>query len=228
MSPLQRVRSQLKESCLAVNRDLDLVTLIAVSKTWGMEEILPLIDEEQSVFGENKLQELEVKAPALPANLEWHFIGGLQRNKVRKVLQYSNWIHSIDSLKLLNATDRIAGEEGKKPKLFLQINLEGEATKGGFTPTEIHDIVIHAQKLPNIILTGLMCIPAFRENSDDMRPLFKQLRDLRDELQSATGIDLPHLSMGMSNDYMVAIEEGATHVRVGSALFGTRNYQSVK
>jgi len=143
---------------------------------------------------------------------------------VRKVLQYANWIHSVDSKKLLDAIDRIAGEEGKRPKLFLQINLEGEDTKGGFAPEQAVEIIQHTQSLTHIQLTGLMCIPKFRENPEDMRPIFAALKTLRDYMQITTGISLPHLSMGMSHDYTVAIEEGATHVRVGSALFGARNY----
>lgn len=221
-SPLDQVQTEIQRACEKSGRDIQDVRLIAVSKTWPAEKLNPLIDQGQLAFGENKLQELEVKAPALPSRLEWHFIGGLQRNKVRKILQHASVIHSVDSVKLLNAIDRIAGEEGKRPEIFLQANLEEEASKGGFRPSEISSVVEHAKSLENIDPIGLMSIPKFYDNPEDVRPAFRHLRQLRDTIAEETGHFLPNLSMGMSHDYPIAIEEGATHIRVGSALFGAR------
>jgi len=221
---LHTVQAQIKAACINAGRALNEVQLIAVSKTWPAEKLSPLIEADQFVFGENKLQELEIKAPALPAHLEWHYIGGLQRNKVRKVLKHSNWIHSIDSIKLLDAINRIAGEEGVRPHLFLQVNIDREESKGGFSPEETLGAVRHASTLPNIALEGLMCIPQAQSDPEQARPSFSSLRSLRDEVSQSSGIPLPSLSMGMSSDFHIAVEEGATHIRVGSALFGARNY----
>jgi len=221
-SPLSQVNANILKACEKSERDPAEVTLIAVSKTWPAEKLHPLIDQGQSVFGENKLQELEVKAPALSQNLEWHFIGALQRNKVRKVLQYASAIHSVSSEKLLDAINRIAGEEGKKPQVFLQLNLEGEETKGGIAPEDAPALIEHAKSLPNLQMSGLMCIPKFYETPEEVRPVFQELKSLRNQIVSQTGHTLPYLSMGMSHDYQIAVEEGATHIRVGSALFGAR------
>ena len=221
---LESVTAQIASACKKAGRDPSSVELIAVSKTRGADMIQPIVDAGQVALGENKLQELEEKAPLMADHLVWHYIGRLQRNKVRKVLQHSLWIHSVDSQKLLEAIDRIAGEEGVKPSLFLQINLEGEESKGGFTPAEASEVVIYANTLINVQIVGLMCIPRHQEAPQDVRPSFRSLRELRDEIEATTQIMLPNLSMGMSNDYPIAIEEGATHVRVGSALFGSRSY----
>lgn len=215
---LQNVIEKILEACKTSDRDPNTVKLIAVSKTWSAEEIQPLINLGHEYLGENKLQELEAKASALPNSVEWHYIGSLQRNKVRKVLKYSQWIHSVDNIKLLNTIDRISGEEGHKPNIFLQVNIDEEGSKGGFSPAEIEEVVKLAVRLENINLVGLMCIPEPQSTAEGSRKAFRNLQSLRDGL----GIKLPYLSMGMSNDYTVAVEEGATHIRVGSALFGKR------
>ena len=223
-TPLDLVNTRIQQACDKSGRSPQDVTLVAVSKTWPAEIVELLVAEGQSIFGENKLQELETKAPALAGHLQWHFIGGLQRNKVRKILQHSEVIHSVDSKKLLDTIDRIAGEESINPSVFFQVNLEGEKSKGGLTPEETEELVIHAQSLTHVKLIGLMSIPKFYTNPEDVRPSFRKLRELRDEIVAKTGSPLPSLSMGMSHDYEVAVEEGATHIRVGSALFGSRNY----
>ena len=222
MSQLKIVQEKIIKACERSQRDFKDVTLIAVSKTWSREHILACHGEGQTVFGENKLQELELKSPTLPSEIEWHYIGKLQRNKIRKVLQYSRWIHSVDNEKLLLGIDRIAGEEGVKPNICLQVNIDLEQTKSGFLPEMTAQIVLKAKQLKQLNLVGLMCIPSPRAEVEEVRPSFKALFELREMIQKETQVSLPALSMGMSNDYEIAIEEGATHLRVGSAIFGSR------
>ena len=224
-TPLIAVRTQVESACQNAGRDTQEVCLIAVSKTWPTDAIQTIIDQGQTVFGENKLQELEQKVPALDSSLEWHYIGGLQRNKVRKTLSYSKWIHSVDNLKLLQAISRIALEDGHTPNIFLQVNIDEEDSKGGFLRQEITEAIQLAHNLSGVNLVGLMCIPRPQPTPEEVRPSFKALRDLRDALSDELQSPLPYLSMGMSSDYPIAIEEGATHIRVGSAIFGARSYQ---
>ncbi len=223
VTPLENVKKHIANACHSVH-PTRAITLIAVSKTWPPEKLVPLLDAGHCIFGENKLQELEVKAPALPDSLEWHYIGNIQKNKIRKILHYSNWLHSIDSEKLLLAVNRIAREENIKPNIFLQVNIDHEETKGGVPPDDVEKLIKVASELKYLCLKGLMCIPSFQKDPELTRPSFKRLKELRDHIQANTKISLPFLSMGMSNDYTIAIEEGATHIRVGSAIFGTRNY----
>ena len=224
-SHLSIVKERLRKACERSGRSLRDVSLIAVSKTWPTENVKKVISEGHTTFGENKVQELEVKYRELPHNIEWHFIGRLQRNKVRKVLQYSPWIHSVDSVKLLEAIARISGEEGKQTNLFIQVNVDAEQSKNGFSPSAgLDDAIQLASSLENINLAGLMCIPMPRNDVTEIRDNFKSFRELRDSLEHSTGVPLPYLSMGMSKDFEIAIEESATHVRVGSAIFGKRTY----
>ena len=176
-------------------------------------------------FGESRWQEAEQKIPLLPQRLHWHFIGRLQRNKVRKVLGHFEVIHAIDSLRLAQAVDLTAAELGMTPRVFLQVNVGGEASKGGFEPSELEAEMEALLGLPHLEVVGLMTIPPAEETAALARPWFVQLRELRDRLESRFGIRLPGLSMGMSGDFEVAIEEGATHVRVGSSIFGKRAYR---
>jgi len=214
---------QVEESCRIAGRPKDSVHLIAVSKTWPIEKIQPVVETGQLLLGENKLQELEQKAPILSSDLEWHFIGRLQRNKIRKVLAHSDWIHSVSSLKLLHAINRISEEESKKPNIFLQVNIDEEETKGGLLPEETENAVAEATKLNNFTLKGLMAIPKAQKKPEQVRESFKKLARLQNEINSSLKVSLSSLSMGMSSDYHIAVEEGATHIRVGSAIFGNRN-----
>ncbi|MEO5915225.1 MAG: YggS family pyridoxal phosphate-dependent enzyme [Luteolibacter sp.] len=201
------------------------VDLIAVSKTFPGDAVREAFDAGQLLFGESKLQEAEPKIAALPGLLHWHFIGRVQRNKVRKLLQNFEVIHAIDSLKLASYSDEIAGELGLFPKVFLQVNIGGEKSKGGFEPDVLLTEMESLLKLKRLEIIGLMCIPPDGPDSESARPWFASLRKLRDALETDFGVTLPALSMGMSGDYEVAIEEGATHVRVGSAIFGKRSYR---
>jgi pyridoxal phosphate enzyme (YggS family) len=154
--------------------------------------------------------------------LEWHFIGHLQKNKVRQALPLFPFFHSIDSAALAGAIDRIAGETGAEAKGLLEVNVSGEESKHGFTPDELRSQFPALAKLPHLRIRGLMTMAPYSDDPEDARPVFRKLRELRDELQSAHQHPLPELSMGMSGDFEPAIEEGATLVRVGSSIFGTR------
>jgi len=174
------------------------------------------------LFGENRLQEGEEKIPNLPAHLEWHFIGGLQRNKVRKVLPLFPVLHSLSSLKLIRFTARVAGELALTPKAYLEVNIGEEESKHGFRPDELRDHLDEILAFENLNWQGLMCIPPQVTEPEEARPWFRQVRELQEELEERSGRKFPGLSMGMSGDFEVAIEEGATIVRVGSAIFGPR------
>jgi PLP dependent protein len=198
------------------------VELLVVSKTFPAEVVREAVDAGQTLFGENKVQEMLAKIPLLPSSLRWHLIGHLQSNKVRKVLPVVEAIHSVTSLDLARDINRIAGELGLFPKIFLEINVGAEASKLGFDATSVCGQLEELYKLDRLFIQGLMCIPPFAPEVEKSRPYFAGLRELRDKLEKLGGAPLPQLSMGMSHDFEVAIEEGATIVRVGSAIFGGR------
>jgi len=219
---LEKVRGLLAGAAQRAGRSASDVELLVVSKTWPADTVGEVVEVGQRLFGENRLQEGEEKIPALSEELEWHFIGTLQRNKVRKVLSLFSVVHSISGMKLARFTERVAGELGVKPRIYLEVNLGEEESKHGFSPEEIREYAAEVAGMENVIWEGLMCIPPRVETPEEARPWFVQLRELRDELEEIAGIRLPGLSMGMSGDYEVAIEEGSTVVRVGSAIFGQR------
>ncbi|MBT7958876.1 MAG: YggS family pyridoxal phosphate-dependent enzyme [Akkermansiaceae bacterium] len=223
-SNLAVIRNRVKQAAERAGRDPRSVQLLVVSKTWPADKVAVVADAGHTCFGENKVQEAEGKVPQLPQNLNWHLIGHLQRNKVRKALRHFNTIHSIDSLKLARHTSHVAMELGEKPNIYLQVNLAEEENKNGYVISELKRDINDLLALPSVSIVGLMCIPPAAESSEQMRPWFVKMRELRDELEDHTGAVFPGLSMGMSSDFEVAIEEGATIVRVGSAIFGTRNY----
>lgn len=222
---LLAVAGKVAAACARVGRDVKSVELIAVSKTFPAESVREASEAGQLVFGESKIQEAEPKIAALPGSLHWHFIGGVQRNKVRRLLQNFEVIHAIDSLRLASYTDEIARELGLFPKVFLQVNIGKEASKGGFEPDVLHAEMESLLTLGRLEIIGLMCIPPVGPDAESARSWFAALREMRDALEIEFGVKLPALSMGMSGDFEVAIEEGATHVRVGSAIFGKRAYR---
>jgi PLP dependent protein len=222
---LLAVKRQISGACSLAGRDISTVDLIAVSKTFPIELIRDAIDAGHRHFGESKLQEAEPKIEALPRSIHWHFIGRLQRNKVRKLLENFAIIHAIDSLKLAIYVDQIAAELGIYPKIFLQVNIGNEATKGGFSAEVLRTEMESILSLNRLEILGLMCIPPAGPDAESARKWFITLREMRDVLEQEFAIKLPALSMGMSSDFQVAIEEGATHVRVGSAIFGKRAYR---
>ena len=175
------------------------------------------------MFGESRVQEAKAKIPILPARLRWHFIGHLQKNKIRAALPLFELFHSVDSLELAQQFQRIADEEGQRPKVLLEVNVVGEATKFGFKPDALEAQMEEIVALDRLEVAGLMAMAPLAPEAELSRPYFRQLRELRDRLEHDAGVGLPQLSMGMSGDYAVAIEEGATLVRVGSAIFGTRS-----
>ena len=219
---LSAIRHEIISACSRANRNLTSVELIAVSKTFPIESIVEAFELGHLHFGENKLQEAELKISALPDWIHWHFIGRVQSNKVRKLLHRFEVIHGIDSLRLAAYVDQIAGELGLLPQIFLQVNLGNEISKGGFIPELLPSEMESVLRLKHLKILGLMCLPPAGPSPESARPWFAALREMRDKLEMDYGIKLPSLSMGMSDDFQVAIEEGATHVRVGSAIFGNR------
>ncbi len=222
---LAEIRAAMDAACVKSGRAVGSVDLIAVSKTFPTAAVREAMEAGQRVFGESKQQEAEAKIEVLPDSLEWHFIGRVQRNKVRKLLADFTFIHGIDSLKLAAHTNGIAQELGLFPKVFLQVNLGGEASKGGFEANQLNAQLEELLALDRLEIQGLMGIPPAGPDGESSRHWFAELRELRDKLQAASGAGLPSLSMGMSADFEVAIEEGATHVRVGSSIFGKRSYR---
>jgi len=200
--------------------------LLAVSKTFSAEEIKKAYECNQFWFGENKVQELEEKYTKLPSSIEWHVIGHLQSNKAVKAIRIANWIHSVDSEKLIKKLDSIAGENGKRTNILLEINLSGEETKSGLRGEiqYLHavDCMMNAK---NLNFQGLMTMAQENAGEKVIRGTFANLRQIRDKIEADYKISLPELSMGMSQDFEYAIMEGSTIVRVGSAIFGKRDYQ---
>ena len=224
---LLTVRRRIQGACSRAGRDLSEVELIAVSKTFPVDSVRDAMDAGQVAFGESRLQEAEPKIECLPGSLKWHFIGRVQRNKVRKLLPHFGWVHGVDSAKLAVYMNEVAGELGLFPKVFLQVIVGEEVSKGGFEVDALRAELDAILSLDRLEIMGLMCIPPPGPDAASSRPWFVRLRELRDALEMDFGVKLPALSMGMSDDFEVAIEEGATHVRVGSAIFGKRPPASI-
>ncbi len=221
---IDHVRSIIAESALRVGRAPQDVTLVAVSKTRSVELVQMAYNLGVIDFGENRVQEALPKiAEFHPQSVRWHMIGHLQSNKAGKVVNPFYCVHSVDSLHLAQALSRHAGEQGKVLPVLLQINVSGESSKEGMSAAETSDLARQIVALPHIRVDGLMTIAPLVEDPEEVRPVFRELRSLRDRLRD----ELPqcswqHLSMGMTDDYTVAIEEGATIVRIGRAIFGER------
>ena len=196
--------------------------LVAVSKGHGAEAIAAVLAAGHRLFGENRVQELLSKQPALPSSVRWHLIGHLQSNKVRKVLPVVEAIHSVDSIDLARDINRIAAELGQFPKVYLEVNVAGEASKHGFAPDKLEAGLEELLALDRLEIQGLMCVPPISKEPEESRKHFVFLREYRDKLEKEAGVPFSALSMGMSGDYEIAVEEGATVVRVGSAIFGGR------
>ncbi len=219
---LERVCSQIAEAAKKAGRAPDDVQLIAVSKTHDAERVQAAYEAGQQIFGETRVQEARAKIPLLPSAARWHFIGRLQKNKVRHALPLFELFHSIDSLELAENMNRIADEEGLHPQALLEVNMAGEGSKIGFAPDILRAQFEAIHSLGRITLEGLMTIPPLAPEAEASRKYFVALCELRDQLEQEFQVKLPQLSMGMSNDFVVAIEEGATMVRVGTAIFGRR------
>ena len=225
---LHTVRERIAGAANRAGRAPAAITLVAVSKTHAPETVMEAIDAGQIVFGENRVQEARAKIPLLPGRMRWHLIGHLQSNKVRQALATFERIHGIDSLALGRDVNRIAGEMGLFPKVMLEVNVAGEGSKFGFDPNVLRAGMEELLTLDRVAIDGLMAIPPFDPDPESSRKYFVALRECRDRLSTEFRVPLPELSMGMSGDFEVAIEEGATFVRVGTAIFGTRRGKAWK
>ena len=222
----KNVEEKVIQACKRAGRDPKEVTLIAVSKTKPMsmiEELLPLGVRD---FGENKVQELTAKVESLSPEIHWHMIGHLQRNKVKYVVDKACLIHSVDSLRLAEEISKEAGKKQVTVSILLEVNAAGEESKFGITPGETLSLAQEIAKLPHIQIKGLMTIAPYTQNQEDNRIFFRNLRKLSVDIaqKNIDNVTMSVLSMGMTGDYEVAIEEGATHVRVGTGIFGERDY----
>lgn len=222
---LVEIREKLTEAARRSGREPEAVTLIVVSKVHSVQHIQEAVDVGHKVFGESYVQDTLNKAPVLPSDIHWHLIGHLQRNKIRKALALFSLIHSIDSLALAKNIDNVADEQQASPDLLLEVNISGERSKFGFSPRGLEGCIEELLILKHIKIKGLMTVTPYSPTPENSRSFFVQLRALRERLVRQTGIPLDALSMGMSGDYQVAIEEGATFIRVGSAIFGERDSQ---
>ena len=218
---LETIEKRICAACGKAGRARDEVKLIAVSKLKPFEAVLEAAEAGQILFGENRVQEAQTKIPMCPPNLHWHLIGHLQSNKAKIAASgLFRMIHSVDSEKLLLALD----EHAAVPlPVLIQVNVSGEGSKSGCAPEEAAALIEAANRCSQVEVHGLMTIPPFTPDPEKARAHFSNLRKLRDELQETTGTPLPELSMGMSNDFEIAIEEGATFVRVGTDIFGGRS-----
>ena len=219
---LERVRQQIAAAASKSGRSIDEIELVAVSKTHEASRVREAIEAGQQLFGESRVQEARVKIPDLPSNLRWHFIGHLQKNKIRHALPLFELFHGIDSLDLARDINRIAEEAGAHPRILLEVNVAGEGSKFGFKQEQLRKDLDSLLEFHRLTIEGLMTIPPLAPEAAASREFFVELRELRDSLQQEFGIILPCLSMGMTNDFEVAVEEGATLVRVGTAIFGKR------
>ena len=220
---LADVRRRIDAACSRAGRAPGEVEIIAVTKTHGAEVVKEAWDAGLRIVGENKVQEAAWKKPASVTGPMWHLIGHLQSNKVRHALELFDFIHSVDSAKLADRINFIADSIGASPHVLLEVNVSGEKSKSGMRPEDVKPTLEHiAAECPRVTVEGLMTMAPFSEDPEDARPYFRRLRELRDGVQESLGIGLPRLSMGMSGDYEVAVEEGATWVRLGTVLFGER------
>lgn len=218
----QAIETRIAAACERAGRDRDEVTLIGASKRQSPERVNAVFDAGVGIMGENRVQEALQKIPLCPSGIEWHLIGHLQRNKVRHAVPAFGMVHSVDSSRLLETLDRVCGECGTVMPVCLEINVSGERSKFGFEPEEAREALDLSGSLMNVAVRGLMTMPPMAADPEEARPFFARLRELRDTWRDATGVPLEVLSMGMSHDFEVAVEEGATMVRVGTALFGKR------
>ena len=216
------IRGRVAQACARAGRDPATVNILPVTKTHGPERVAEAAACGLTVFGENKVQEAQSKIPLCPGHLAWHMIGHLQTNKVKVAVRLFAQIQAVDSLKLLGAIDAAGELTGRVMPVLLEVNVAGESSKFGLAPAEVPAVLEAANGLRRVEIAGLMTIPPLAEDPEQARPFFRQLRELRDRWRPATGFALNELSMGMSHDFEVAIEEGATWIRLGTVLFGPR------
>ncbi len=221
---LKYIHEVITQRAAAARRDPAGITLVAVTKTVSPELINEALAAGVTDIGENRVQEAVKKGPALNRNIHWHLIGHLQTNKVKPAIKLFELIHSVDSLKLLEAIDEEAGKAGKIQNILIEVNISGEDTKYGCQPDQVLELIKIASVKQNVQVSGLMTIAPFTADRDQIRGVFRGLRELKEKVVAAQlpQVEMKHLSMGMSNDFEIAIEEGATILRIGTAIFGKR------
>jgi len=220
---LERVRERIMQAAVKVGRSTSDIKLVAITKTHPAEKVREALSTGHTLFGESRVQEARAKIPELPSNLRWHFVGHLQKNKIRHALPLFELFHGVDSLALAQEMNRIAADEGAHPSVLLEVNVAEEGSKFGFKDETLRAEMESLLALPRLSLEGLMCIPPLADEPEASRTFFVRLRELRDSLEKEFDLRLPCLSMGMTQDFWIAVEEGATLVRVGTAIFGERS-----
>ena len=225
----KNVLKKIENACIKAGRDRSEVKLIAVSKTKPVSDIMQVYEMGQRVFGENKVQELCGKVPQLPEDIQWHLIGHLQQNKVKYLMENTAMIHPVDSFKLAETISKEAVKHGKVMPVLLEINVAEEESKFGITAAETENMVRSISVLPGIEIRGLMTVAPFVDDPEDNRWVFRKMKQICVDInnKNINNIKLNELSMGMTNDFEIAIEEGATFVRVGTAIFGERDYSKI-
>jgi pyridoxal phosphate enzyme (YggS family) len=224
---LKSIQQKIETAAQEVGRDPSEITLVAVSKTKPTADILKAIEAGTLHFGENRMKELEDKMVEVEMpDVVWHFIGNIQTNKIKYIADGVNWIHSVEKAKYLKEIEKRAGKANRVVNALIQVNISNENQKGGCKPDDLAGILKKAQDYDHVVVRGLMGMASFVDDPEEVRPEFKLLKDLFDSHQKYNkgSVNLEHLSMGMTNDMEVAIQEGSTMVRIGSAIFGERNY----
>ncbi len=223
---LQSVEARIQAACERAGRQREEVTLLCVTKTKPVEMLQEAYDAGEREFGENKVQEICKKFPELPADIHWHMIGHLQRNKAKMLMHKAVMIHSVDNLPLAETISKEAVKAGIVMPILIEVNVAGEESKFGVAPGEVLELIHQISLLPGVQIRGLMTIAPYTENPETNRPYFRQLRELSVDIANKCidNVTMSVLSMGMTGDFEVAIEEGATHVRVGTGIFGERHY----
>ncbi len=219
---LEAVQRRINAACERAGREPDSVTLVAVTKTQPPGVVAEASRTGLSLFGENKVQEAKAKIPLCPGRLRWHLVGHLQTNKCRDAVALFEMIQSVDSLHLAEEINKRAEQAAKTMPVLLEVNAVGEASKFGYPPEQLLEELSRINSLPRLEIHGLMTVPPWTPDPEKVRPVFRQVRELRTRCEQILGAPLPHLSMGMTGDFEVAIEEGATMIRIGTALFGAR------
>lgn len=218
----EQVHRRIVQACARADRDPSEVAVLAVSKGHGPEAVREAVDLGQTLFGENKVQEAKSKIPLCPSQARWHMIGHLQTNKCRDAAQLFEMIHSIDSLRLARELDNHLERAARTMPVLLEINVAGESSKSGYDPNLVMEELAEINALPRLEIHGLMTLAPWTRDPEKARPVFRKLRELKATIEDRLGAPLPHLSMGMSGDFEIAVEEGATLVRLGTCLFGQR------
>jgi hypothetical protein len=219
---LESVRARIAAACARVGRGPETVTLVAVTKGQPPEVVAEAARLGLGLFGENRVQEAKAKIPLCPGRLRWHMVGHLQSNKCRDAVELFDAVQSVDGLHLAQELDKRSAQAAKRMPILLEVNLAGEASKFGYRPEQLLAELAQVNALPRLEVHGLMTVPPWSPDPEKVRPVFRAMRELKAQCEQILGAPLPHLSMGMSADFEVAIEEGATMVRLGTAIFGPR------